>query len=71
MTDQDFARLAYREGNTAKIRAALLTSVKAGERTGEAQNALVWHIRGDARPSRAEEEWLRRYDAAVAQAVLL
>jgi len=65
MTDQDFARLAYREGHTARIRAALLASVKAGERTGDAQNALVAQIRADARPSLAEQDWLRRYDAAV------
>ena len=70
MTDQDFARLAYREGHTAKIRAALLASVKAGERTGEAENALVAQIRVDARPSLAEQEWLRRYDEAVVRWVL-
>ena len=69
MTDQVFARLAYREGNTARIREALLASVKAGERTGEAHNALVRHIRNNAR-SLAEQDWLRRYDAAV-EAVLL
>jgi len=65
MTDQDFARMAYREGNTARIRAALLASIKAGERTGEAHNALVCHIRGKPAPSMAEKNWLRRYDAAI------
>jgi len=70
MTDQDFARLAYREGDTARIRAALLASVKAGERTGEAHNALVWHIRDNAR-SLAEQDWLRQYDAAVIERMLL
>ena len=71
MTDKDFARLAYREGHTAKIRAALLVSVKAGERTGEAENALVAQIRVDARPSLAEQNWLRQYDEAVIKMVLL
>jgi hypothetical protein len=70
MTDQDFARLAYREGHAANIREALLASIKAGERTGEAHNALVCHIRRKPAPSMAEKNWLRRYDAAVL-AVLL
>jgi hypothetical protein len=70
MTDQDFARLAYREGNKARIREALLTSVKAGEWVGGAHNALVEQIRGRTERFKTETDWLRRYDSAV-EAVLL
>ena len=70
MTDQNFARLAYREGSKARIRAALLESVEAGELTGEAHNALAWHIRDNAR-SIAEKDWMRKYDAAVRERLML
>ena len=60
MTDQDFARLAYREGNKARIREELLASVKAGELIGGAHDALVEQIRGRADLSKTEADWLRR-----------
>jgi hypothetical protein len=71
MTDQDFARLAYREGNAARIREALLASVKAGELTGEVHNALVDQIRGKPTLWRVEKDWLRRHDAAASERGLL
>ena len=64
MTDQDFARLAYREGAKARIREALLASVKAGEFVGGAHDALVAQIRDRAERTKTETEWLRRYDSA-------
>ena len=65
MTDQDFARLAYREGARARIREALLDSVKAGELVGGAHDALEAQIRGRTERTKTETDWLRRYDAAV------
>jgi hypothetical protein len=67
MTNQDFARLAYREGNKARIREALLASVRAGEWAGCAHDALVAQIRNRADRSKTETEWLRRYDAAASE----
>jgi hypothetical protein len=71
MTDQNFARMAYREGPKARIREALLASVKAGEWVGGAHDALVEQIRNRADRSKTEAEWLRRYDAAASQRGLL
>ena len=65
MTNQDFARLAYREGNKARIREALLASVEAGEWVGGAHDALVAGIRGRTERTKTETDWLRRYDAAI------
>jgi hypothetical protein len=68
MTDQDFARLAYREGNKARIREALLASIKAGEWVGGAHDALVAQIRGKlADRTKTETDWLRRHNAAAFQ----
>jgi hypothetical protein len=63
MTDQDFARMAYSEGNKARIREALLASVKAGELAGVSHYALVDQIRGKKDRSKTETDWLRRYNA--------
>ncbi len=71
MTDQDFARLAYREGNKARIREALLASVKAGELIGGSHDALEAQIRGKTERSKTETDWLRRYNAAAFQRGLL
>ena len=65
MTDKEFALLAYREGNVARIRAALLDSAKAGGIQERAEEALVKHIRSN--PSKAEAAWLGRYDAVRAE----
>jgi hypothetical protein len=67
MTDQHVARLTYQEGNKARIREALLASVKAGAWVGVAHNALVAEIRGRTERSKTETDWLRRYDAAASQ----
>ena len=64
MTDADFGLMAYREGNVAQIRAALLDSAKAGGIQERAEDALVAHIR--ANPSKTEAAWLKRYDAVRA-----
>jgi len=61
MKDSEFGLMAYREGNTARIRAALLDSARAGGIQERAEEALVASIR--ARPSKTETAWLKRYDA--------
>ena len=71
MTDQDFARMAYREGARARIREALLTSVKAGDLVGDAHYMLVEQIRGRTDRTKTETDWLRRYNAAAFQRGLL
>ena len=69
MTDADFGPMAYRHGNAAQIRAALLASAKAGDAQGCAEAALVEGMR--SRPNfKAETAFLRRYDAARANALL-
>jgi len=64
VTDADFGLMAYREGNVARIRSALLDSAKAGGMHERAEESLVAFIR--ANPSKTEAAWLTRYDAARA-----
>ena len=60
MKDSEFGLMAYREGNVARIRSALLDSAKAGGIQERAEESLVAFIR--ANPSTTEAAWLKRYD---------
>ena len=64
MKDSEFGLMAYREGNVARIRSALLDSAKAGGIQERAEESLVAFIR--ANPSTTEAAWLKRYDAVRA-----
>jgi hypothetical protein len=63
MTALDFGKLAYREGNRARIREALLDAVKAGEGWGNTSEfGFVEMTRRNANAT--ETAWLEKYDAA-------
>ena len=67
MTALDFGKLAYREGNRARIRAALLDAVLVGEGSGDASEfGFVEMTRRYANAT--EQAWLAKYDQARQQA---
>lgn len=66
MEDAEFGPMAYREGNAAKIREALLDSAKRGGIQGRAEEALVTYIRHKFQ-SKTETAWIKKYDSIRGQ----
>lgn len=68
MRDSEFGEMAYKLGPTKQIRDKILESALRGDHEGDAQKAVVWHIR--LCPTKTEAIWLRKYDAAMRQGTL-